>query len=359
MAATQPNILKGQSPKPMDGREPQIDAQSSDITTTPPLPPAEKLSAMVQFKGAVSQPVVAAFCAGGVAGAISRTVVSPLERLKILFQVQSAGRDAYQLSVGKALAKMWKEEGWRGFMRGNGTNCIRIVPYSAVQFGSYNFYKRNFFERYSGDSLTPLSRLTCGGIAGITSVTFTYPLDIVRTRLSIQSASFAELGDRPKKLPGMWQTMVVMYKTEGGFTALYRGIVPTVAGVAPYVGLNFMTYEYVRQYLTPDGDQNPSAVRKLAAGAISGAVAQTCTYPFDVLRRRFQINTMSGMGYQYKSLPDAIRVIVTQEGIKGLYKGIVPNLLKVAPSMASSWLSFEICRDFLVSLKPEEETLLQ
>lgn len=96
----------------------------------------------MKFQAAVSQPVVAAFCAGGVAGAVSRTVVSPLERLKILFQVQSAGRDAYKLSVGKALAKMWKEEGWRGFMRGNGTNCIRIVPYSAVQFGSYNFYKR-------------------------------------------------------------------------------------------------------------------------------------------------------------------------------------------------------------------------
>ncbi|KAK3295044.1 mitochondrial carrier domain-containing protein [Chaetomium fimeti] len=334
--------------------EPELSTSPS-----PPAPPAERLTATNQFLGTVSQPVIAAFCAGGVAGAVSRTVVSPLERLKILFQIQSAGRDAYKLSVGKGLAKMWKEEGWRGFMRGNGTNCIRIVPYSAVQFGSYNFYKRQFFERHPGDSLTPVARLICGGIAGITSVTFTYPLDIVRTRLSIQSASFAELGAKPTKLPGMWQTMVSMYKTEGGVRALYRGIVPTVTGVAPYVGLNFMTYEFVRQYLTLEGEENPSAVRKLAAGAISGAVAQTCTYPFDVLRRRFQINTMSGMGYQYKSLPDAVRVIVTQEGIKGLYKGIIPNLLKVAPSMASSWLSFELCRDFLVSLKPEEETLLQ
>jgi len=83
--------------------------------------------------------------------------------------------------------------------------------------------------------LTPLLRLTCGGLAGITSVIFTYPLDIVRTRLSIQSASFAELGERPKKLPGMWATLIHMYKTEGGFLALYRGIIPTVAGVAPYV----------------------------------------------------------------------------------------------------------------------------
>jgi len=59
---------------------------------------------------------------------------------------------------------------------------------------------------------------------------------------------------------------------------------------------------------------------------------------------------MSGVGYQYKSVWDAITVIVSQEGFRGLYKGIVPNLLKVAPSMASSWLSFEMTRDFFVSL---------
>jgi solute carrier family 25 (mitochondrial phosphate transporter), member 23/24/25/41 len=70
----------------------------------------------------------------------------------------------------------------------------------------------------------------------------------------------------------------------------------------------------------------------------------------DVLRRRFQINTMTGIGYQYTSIWDAIKAIVTEEGIRGLYKGIVPNLLKVAPSMASSWLSFELTRDFLVGL---------
>ncbi|KAI9893252.1 MAG: hypothetical protein M1814_000380 [Vezdaea aestivalis] len=144
--------------------------------------------------------------------------------------------------------------------------------------------------------------------------------------------------------------MGIMYRTEGGFLALYRGIVPTVAGVAPYVGLNFMTYEAVRQYFTPEGEKTPTAARRLAAGAISGAVAQTCTYPFDVLRRRFQINTMSGMGYQYKSISDAIFIIVKEEGVRGLYKGIVPNLLKVAPSMASSWLTFEMTRDFLISV---------
>ncbi|KAJ5473657.1 Mitochondrial carrier protein [Penicillium sp. IBT 31633x] len=285
-------------------------------------------SALVYTKKKLAEPVMAAFMAGGVAGAVSRTIVSPLERLKILLQIQSVGRTEYRLSIWKALVKMGREEGWRGFMRGNGTNCIRIIPYSAVQFGSYNFYKQ-FVESPEGE-MTPMRRLVCGGAAGITSVTITYPLDIVRTRLSIQSASFADLGTRDpgQKLPGMFTTMAMIYKNEGGTKALYRGIAPTVAGVAPYVGLNFMTYESVRKHLTPEGDKNPNSFRKLLAGAISGAVAQTCTYPFDVLRRRFQINTMSGMGYQYTSIWDAVRVIVAEEGLRGLFKGIGPNLLK-------------------------------
>jgi len=108
-------------------------AATSDLTTA---------VVPTSFRNAISKPVVASFMAGGVAGAVSRTVVSPLERLKILQQIQAGARNQYQLSIWKALGKMWKEEGWRGFMAGNGTNCVRIVPYSAVQFGSYNFYKR-------------------------------------------------------------------------------------------------------------------------------------------------------------------------------------------------------------------------
>lgn len=102
-------------------------------------------AAPVPFRGTklwVSQAVIASFIAGGVAGAVSRTVVSPLERLKILLQIQSPGRGEYKMSISKALAKIWREEGFKGMMAGNGTNCVRIVPYSAVQFGSYNFYKR-------------------------------------------------------------------------------------------------------------------------------------------------------------------------------------------------------------------------
>jgi solute carrier family 25 phosphate transporter 23/24/25/41 len=154
------------------------------------------------------------------------------------------------------------------------------------------------------DLTTPL-RLTAGAMAGITSVVMTYPLDITRTRLSVQSSSLPTIrhpptttttgpiapGSRPPppKLPGMFPTIAKIYRTEGGIPALYRGLLPTVLGVAPYVGLNFAVYEHVRKMVTPQGQKNPSAVGKLVAGGISGAVAQTITYPMDVLRRRFQV----------------------------------------------------------------------
>jgi solute carrier family 25 (mitochondrial phosphate transporter), member 23/24/25/41 len=141
-----------------------VDRPQSQVPTQRLTPdtPLSKTSALYRFKSVASQPVVASFLAGGIAGAVSRTVVSPLERLKILFQVQSAGRNAYQMSIGKALGKMWKEEGLNGFMAGNGTNCIRIVPYSAVQFGAYNMYKPVWYPnpaRPVSDDCSTLERL--------------------------------------------------------------------------------------------------------------------------------------------------------------------------------------------------------
>lgn len=118
-----------------------------------------------------------------------------------------------------------------------------------------------------------------------------------------------------------------------------------------------MVYEWARVWVTPQGEKNPTALGKLGAGAIAGGVAQTLTYPFDLLRRRFQINTMSGLGYKYKSMWDAVKIIVAEEGLRGMYKGIAPNLLKVAPSMASSWLSFEFTRDLVMGLAKGEEIL--
>lgn len=388
----------------------------------------------------LSYPTVSSFVAGGVAGAVSRTVVSPFERMKIIFQLQHSTASSQYQGVIPTLKKMWNDEGWRGFMRGNGTNCIRIIPYSAVQFSTYTVLKAyivttvpenppNYWshlthsgqtgttnekdslligsssdpaatsslnskqtkiatsvDNVKGRPLTTPERLTAGCLAGIASVAVTYPLDIIRTRLSIQTAAignlrehYAKLGQKP---PGIMQVGKQIYRTEGGLRGLYRGMIPTTMGVAPYVGLNFAVYEWMREWLVnlenspafqtfsvgsflglssaaaSNGQcennlklvSEPGALGKLFAGATSGAVAQTLTYPFDVLRRRFQVVSMdksAGMGFRYTSVWNALSTIVKTEGWFGLYKGLSANLLKVVPSMAASWLSFEYVKDIL------------
>ncbi|KAG4305782.1 hypothetical protein PORY_000692 [Pneumocystis oryctolagi] len=284
------------------------------------------------------------FLSGGIAGIVSRTVVSPLERIKIIFQIQDKNKH-YQ-GIMSTLSKIWKEEGFKGYMRGNGVNCLRIFPYSAVQFASYSIYKELLIPSEKIELDTP-RRLTAGALAGITSVVVTYPLDITRTRLSIQSASLSfKYTNKNRELPGVWKTIKHMYIIEGGFKALYKGIWPTVLGIAPYVGLNFAIYESMKKIVSQENGP-PSAFGKLVSGAVSGAIAQTITYPADVLRRRFQVSCMSGINYKYVSIRDALKQILAQEGWKGFYQGLFPNLLKVVPSMGISWLSYEITKDFL------------
>jgi len=124
----------------------------------------------------------------------------------------------------------------------------------------------------------------------------------------------------------MWQMALKVMREEGGVRGLYRGIMATAAGVAPYVGCNFATYEFLRGVITPP--DNATVPRKLLCGALAGSISQTLTYPFDVLRRKMQVTAMGhgAMGYKYKGAIDAMRHILRNEGWPGLYRGLWPNL---------------------------------
>ncbi|CAM0136302.1 unnamed protein product [Umbelopsis sp. WA50703] len=308
--------------------------------------------------------------AGGVAGAVSRTAVSPMERMKILFQVQGPEPAAYQ-GIMPTLMKMWKEEGLMGFLRGNGTNVVRIVPYSATQFAAYEQFKTVRYTLTKSDMARPqrtdrfmlqmlmepgkteldtARRLTAGALAGLVSVACTYPLDIVRTRLAVQSATLsgnASTSTVKVKQPGIMRTMSAIYYTEGGISGLYRGLWPTLLGVAPYVALNFQCYEVLKKHLLPADRDAPSISRKLLCGALAGSIAQTVTYPLDVLRRRMQVTGMSSMNYKYRGTWDATKTMIQKEGVRGLYKGMIPNYLKVAPAISISFVTYEWCKEML------------
>jgi len=135
-------------------------------------------------------------------------------------------------------------------------------------------------------------------------------------------------------------------REEGGVRALYRGMVTTAVGVAPYVGINFAAYEFFRGIITPPG--RSSAWRKLSCGALAGSISQTLTYPFDVLRRKMQVAGMKDTSVKYNGALDALSSVIRTEGLAGLYRGLWPNLLKVAPSIATSFFTYELVKEFLL-----------
>lgn len=128
----------------------------------------------------------------------------------------SAGEYA-RLNTMDSFKYMAKNEGIYGFFKGNGVNVVRIAPFSAFEFFFYDFYKYHIF---SGDSSSNGSKLLCGGLTGMTASTLTYPLDLIRTKLSIVVA------DGSVK-PSIWGTGVDIYR-QGGFISLYKGLPSTL-----------------------------------------------------------------------------------------------------------------------------------
>lgn len=249
-------------------------------------------------------------CAGGIAGAVSRTVVAPFERLKIIFQTQ--GNPPAYKGVLQSLDKIAREEGIKGYYKGNGTNCVRIFPTSALQFYSFETYKQFLIQNWAiprgKKELTPIETLVAGGGAGITALIITYPLEFVRCRLTVQKEAHYK---------GILDCMTKVVRSDG-VLALYKGLWPSIIGVVPYVGMDFATYETLKRYSPKQKDGTVSAVVTVTNGAIAGLVAQTVSYPLDLIRRRLQLQgfktEISENTVAYKGMLDAFVVIWRNEG---------------------------------------------
>lgn len=328
---------------------------------------AEEARLATEEVKAPTSPALLSICksliAGGVAGGVSRSAVAPLERIKILLQVQNPFNPKYSGTI-QGLKSIWGSEGIRGFFKGNGTNCARIIPNSAVKFFSYEEASRMILWAYRKETgqpdaeLTPVLRLGAGATAGIIAMSATYPMDMVRGRLTVQSEG------SPNRYRGMFHAFRTIIHEEGA-RALYKGWLPSVIGVVPYVGLNFAVYESLKDWILkhpqwqPDDGADLHVLTKLGCGAAAGTVGQTVAYPLDVIRRRLQmvgwksaspIITPDGQvkqPMQYTGMVDAFRKTVKYEGVGALYKGLVPNSVKVVPSIALAFVTYELMKDLM------------
>lgn len=269
--------------------------------------------------------------AGGVAGAASRTATAPLDRLKVILQVQTT-----HASIAPAVKRIWKEGRFLGFFRGNGINVLKVAPESAIKFYSYEMLK-TFIGGDRGDIGTP-GRLLAGGLAGAVAQTSIYPMDLVKTRLQTHVCELGNVPSLSKLSRDIW--------VQEGPRAFYRGLVPSLLGIIPYAGIDLAAYETLkdmsRTHVLQDGNE-PGPLIQLSCGTISGALGATCVYPLQVVRTRMQAQPSN----TYGKMSDVFWKTYQHEGLRGFYKGLFPNLLKVVPAASITYMVYEAMKKSL------------
>lgn len=277
---------------------------------------------------------------GAFAGAVAKTVIAPLDRTKIIFQVSSqrfSAKEAFRL-----IYHTYMKDGVLSLWRGNSATMVRVMPYAAIQFCSHEQYKKHLggYYGYQGKALPPVPRLLAGSLAGTTAAMLTYPLDMVRARMAVTA----------KEMYSNIMHVFVRISQEEGIKTLYRGFTPTILGVIPYAGITFFTYETLKKLHTEKTKRSqPYPHERLAFGACAGLIGQSASYPLDVVRRRMQ--TAGVTGSSYATIMGTMREIVTQEGVvRGLYKGLSMNWVKGPIAVGVSFTTFDITQGLMLKL---------
>lgn len=268
---------------------------------------------------------------GGIAGAVSRTCIAPIERVKIIYQINHNAQMSGYLQLWPELVR---KEGFRSLWKGNSVAVLRVVPYMSITFTAFEKYKQLLLDQQSRFSFIPAASyasavdFASGSLAGATAVLLTYPLDFARAQLAMQANSPSSHLTARYKGPF---DVLINHPKKYGFFSLYRGLGPTIMGGIPYAGLKFGLYEGIKRILRNHWNIEeadlPSWAR-MACGGTAAAFAQTTIYPLDIIRRRMQ--TADGATRRYTSSWDGLVQITKQEGVRrGLFRGLSLNLTKV------------------------------
>jgi solute carrier family 25 protein 16 len=314
-------------------------------------------------------------------------MVAPLDRVKILFQASNPHFARYTGSwfgVGAAMKDIYASEGVLGLYRGHSATILRIFPYAAIKFVAYEQIRAVIIP--SRDKETPLRRLLSGSLAGVTSVFFTYPLEVMRVRLAFETrkdarSSLSQIikhiyNERPPPMrqvsgatsaqSGVAAVQSVAQSTlkavegitpKAGISNFYRGFSATIMGMLPYAGMSFLTHdtagdllrhpmvsEYTTNPLPPGAPPGkPAPLRswaELFSGGVAGLVSQSASYPLEVIRRRMQVGGAVGDGHRLR-IGETSRLIFREKGFRGFWVGLSIGYVKVVPMVAVSFYVYE------------------
>lgn len=262
-----------------------------------------------------------------------------------------------------------RQDGILGLYRGHSATLLRIFPYAGIKFLAYEQVRAVVIRRPEHE--TPIRRLVSGAVAGVSSVFFTYPLEVVRVRLAFETkhghSSFRDICRRiynehpvvSSKGGSSSPLASVVTRPAGGLSNFYRGFAPTVLGMLPYAGISFLTHDTVGDILRhprlakwtilPEtrhlhhkpGRRVPlRSWAELLAGGIAGLVSQTCSYPLEVIRRRMQVGGAVGDGHRLR-IAETAGLIFRERGFRGFFVGLTIGYAKIAPMVAVSFYTYE------------------
>lgn len=269
------------------------------------------------------------FLAGGISAAVSKTAVAPIERVKLLLQVQHVSKqiteDQRYKGIIDAFVRIPREQGFGSFWRGNLANVIRYFPTQALNFAFKDKYKQVFLGGV--DKKTQFWRwfagnLASGGAAGATSLCFVYPLDFARTRLAADVGK----GAGQREFTGLGNCLTKIFKSDG-LVGLYRGFGVSVQGIIIYRASYFGFYDTARGML-PDPKNTPIVISWAIAQVVT-TVAGIMSYPFDTVRRRMMMQSGRAKGdILYKNTLHCWATIAKSEGPSAFFKGAFSNVLR-------------------------------
>jgi solute carrier family 25 thiamine pyrophosphate transporter 19 len=223
---------------------------------------------------------------------------------------------------------------------------MMYVSYAAVQFTAYRSTTLLLHRLSSEENRLPhaAESFIGGAAAGAMATATTYPLDLLRTRFAAQGNDRVYTSLRR----AIWEI-----QRDEGAIGFFRGLAPGLAQIVPLMGAFFAIYETAR---LPLGRMNlPWGSGDATAGVIASIVAKTVVFPLDTVRKRIQVQGPTRNRYVHRNIPEytgtirSIRQILTNEGIRGLYRGLPVGLLKAAPASAVTMWTYERVLNLLIS----------
>lgn len=263
---------------------------------------------------------------GGTAAAISKTAVAPIERVKILLQVQDAQKtitaEKRYKGIFDVLIRVPREQGLTALWRGNLANVIRYFPTQALNFAFKDTFKKMFMEGIDKEKQFWrffAGNLASGGAAGAASMCFVYPLDFARTRLA------ADIGKgESREFKGLTDCIVKVAKSDG-IVGLYRGFMVSVQGIIIYRAAYFGMFDTVKTLVAAEKKLNfffawmIAQVVTVSSGILS--------YPWDTVRRRMMMQS-GRKDILYKNSFDCAMKIIKNEGSRAMFKGALSNVFR-------------------------------